>query len=249
MKAGEIYAFLNGLYPETTACDFDNVGLLVGDYDAEITKALISLDCTLTTVKNAVSNGCQLIITHHPVIFDPLKNVIADSVVYELIRNNLTVISLHTNLDIADGGVNDSLCKAIGLENVEPFTAFDGFLLREGVTTSPLTAKSFAERLKKVLGGNVRYTDGGKDIETVLVCSGNGGKYVTEAISCGFDALVTAELKHNQFLFASDYGVSIFDAGHYNTEDIVLEPLKEILTDKFKSIDFITDHTNLINYI
>lgn len=247
MKADEIFAYLNELYPVDTACDFDNPGFLVGDRNTQITKALISLDCTLTTVKNAVQNGCQLIITHHPVIFEPLKNVLAGSVVYELIKNGISVISMHTNLDIADGGVSDSLCKAIGLKKIEPFTAFDGFLLREGVI-SPVSAQSFAEQLKTVLGGNVRFTDGGKAIEKVLVCSGSGGEFVNEAVTCGFDALVTAEVKHHQFLFAAENRLSVFDAGHFGTEDIVLEPLRSVLSRRFTDISFITDHTNLIKY-
>lgn len=248
MIAENIYAYLNNLYPETTACDFDNVGLLVGDYKAEVNKVLISLDCNLTTVKNAVNNGCQLIITHHPVIFDRLKNVLSGSVVYELIKNNLTVISMHTNLDIGDGGVNESLCKAIGLENIETFTAFDGFSLKSG-TISPVSPKKFAEQIKGVLGGCVKYIDGDCEIQKVLVCSGSGGNYIKEAVSCGFDALVTSEIKHNIFMLADDYKISVFDAGHFNTEDIVIEPLQKLLSKKFNDIEFITDHTNPIKSV
>jgi len=247
MKAEKIYAYLNGLFPENTACDFDNVGFLVGDYKMDVDKVLISLDCNLSTIQNAKSNNCKLIITHHPVIFDGLKNVLSGSVVYELIKNGISVISMHTNLDIADGGVTDSLCKAIGLKNITPFKAFDGFLLREG-TISPTKAEKFAKHLKNVLGGNVKFTNGDNDINNVLVCSGSGGEFITEAITCGFDALVTSEVKHHQFLMAADNNISLFDAGHFNTEDIVLEPLKNILSEKFKEVTFITDHTNLIKY-
>ena len=113
MQINDIFEFLNRLYPVSTACDFDNVGLLVGDGNATLNKALISLDCTLKTVEKAIQEDCQLIITHHPVIFDPLKRVNCGSVVYELIKSGISVISMHTNLDIGDGGVNDSLCISL----------------------------------------------------------------------------------------------------------------------------------------
>lgn len=247
MTVREIYDYLNSLYPVSTACDFDNAGLLVGDPETEVKKALISLDCTLNTVKKAAENGCQLIITHHPVIFEPLKNVLSGSVVYELISNGISVISMHTNLDIADGGVSDSLCKAMGLTEIKPYTASDGFLLRCGAI-SPVSAESFAERLKTALGGSIKYVDGGRTIEKVLVCSGSGGEFIEDAINGGFDALVTAEIKHHQFILAATGGISVFDGGHFNTEDIVIEPLKTVLSEKFGSVEFITDHSNSIKY-
>lgn len=245
MLAENILEYLNELYPESTALDFDNVGLLVGDYKSEVTKALVALDCTLKTVNNAVKNGCNLIITHHPVIFDPLKNVLKGSVVYELIKNNITVISMHTNLDVGKGGVNDCLCNTLGLNNIKNFTACDGFLLREG-SISPISPKAFAEHIKATLGGNVRFADGGKNIEKVLVCSGSGGNYINEAILYGFDALVTSEVKHHQYLLAADNGVSIFDAGHFYSENVIVEPLKMLLSNHFKEIEFITDTNNNI---
>lgn len=248
MTVKEIYNFLNSLFPVSTACDFDNSGLLIGDPEAEINNTLISLDCTLETVKNAIKNNCQLIITHHPVIFSPIKNAVSGSVVYELIRNNIAVISMHTNLDIADGGVTDSLCKAIGIEEIQPVTASDGFLLRGGVI-SPVNAENFAKSLKTALGSNIRYVDGGKSIEKVLVCSGSGGEFVADAIFGGYDALVTSEIKHHQFLMAQDNQISAFDAGHFATEVIVIKPLMELLQKQFPRFSFLTDTESTIKYI
>lgn len=248
MRAKDILSYLNRLYPLDTACDFDNVGLLVGDYNADVKRVLLSLDCTLTTVKTAVECNCNLIITHHPIIFEPLKNVLAGSVVFELIKNGITVISMHTNLDVGDGGVNDCLCKAIGLENIKKTVASDGFLLNEGAI-KPQTAESLANHLKSTLKTNIRFADGGKEITKVLVCSGSGGNFITDAIIGGFDALITSEVKHHQFLLAADNGISIFDAGHFNTEDIVIEPLKEILSKQFGGIKFFTTHASPIKSI
>ena len=247
VKVKEIFDFLNRLYPLETACDFDNPGLLIGDGEANVSKALIALDCTLETVKKAIKENANLIITHHPVIFGGLKKINAGSISFELIKNGISVISMHTNLDIGEGGVNDCLCKVLKLEKIIPYTAKDGYLLKCG-TVSPISADFFAKQIKDVLGGCIKYVDGGRKIEKVLVCSGSGGDFISDAINGGFDALVTADIKHHCFLEAKDFNLSLFDAGHFNTEDIVIEPLKETLKKEFPEIDFITYHSTSILY-
>ena len=117
MTVKEIFDFLNGKFPVTTACDFDNVGLLVGDPKREVSAVMVALDCTKEAIAAAKENGCELIVTHHPVIFDPLKSVTADSMVYDLIANGIAVLSMHTNLDVGIGGVNDRLCKSLALSD------------------------------------------------------------------------------------------------------------------------------------
>ena len=247
MTVKQIFEFLDSKFPISTACDFDKVGILVGDSNAKVNKALLSLDCTLDTVKKAVDSECQLIITHHPVIFSPLKSVLSGSIVYELIRNNITVISMHTNLDVGPGGVNTCLCDVLGLQNTEIFIAEDGYALQKG-EIAECSAESFAELLKNKLNTVVKYVDGGKVIKNVLVCSGSGGNFISDAIKGSFDALVTADVKHNQFLEAYDSAVSLFDCGHYNTEDIVIEPLCDVLSEEFKEVEFITTHKTNIKY-
>lgn len=245
MTVQNIYDFLKEKFPLDTACDFDNVGLLVGNPDNTVNNVLIALDCTDITVENAVKNGCNLIVTHHPVIFEPLKNVLKGSIVYSLIENKISVISMHTNLDVGVGGVNDSLCKAISLSDIETVIAEDGYVLRKG-SLSPISADALAEKLKNDLGGCIKYVDGGKKIETVLVCSGSGGNFLSEAVKHNCDAFVTADVKHNQFLEAKHLGLSLFDAGHFNTEDVVVPALKEMLENKFNNISFICDRTSFI---
>lgn len=248
MKVQNIFDFLNTLFPVSDANDYDNPGLLVGEPEREVKRALIALDCTLETVNEAVKKQCDVIITHHPVIFSPLRNVLAGTVVYELLRNSISVISMHTNLDVGENGVNDRLCREIGLENIKPHTAADGYLLKWG-TVLPIGAESFATLLKAKLGGCIKFVDGGKPIKKVLVCSGSGGDFVQEAISFGFDALVTADIKHHHFLTALDNGISLFDAGHYNTEDIIVEPLREMLQKEFSNCEFLTHHPNKFKFV
>ncbi|MBP3706210.1 MAG: Nif3-like dinuclear metal center hexameric protein [Clostridia bacterium] len=237
IKNKDIYDFLCEKYPLNTACDFDNPGFLVGDEDIKADRVLVTLDCDLKAVQSAKALGCNLIITHHPVIFDPLKTVTKGSVVFELIENGISVISMHTNLDIGECGVNDCLCKALHLKNVEIFEAADGFKLRKGVSDES-DPDRLAESIKKQLGGTVRYV-AGRPIKNALVCSGSGGDFLADAIKGGFDALITSDVKHNVFLDALNAGISLFDAGHYHTENVVIDPLCDMLKARFNDIEFI----------
>ncbi len=245
MKVKDIFEFLNKKFPVDTACDFDNVGLLIGDSECEVKKAVVALDCTMDVIGDAIANGCELIITHHPVIFEPLKKVLKGSVPYEVISNNLSVISMHTNLDVGVGGVNDSLCELLSPLSVETVIASDGYALKK-CSISPVTADTLAESLKSKLGGCIKYADCQKEIKTALICSGSGGNFINEVLNFGCDALITADVKHNQFLEAQRLGVCLFDAGHFNTEDVVVEPLKAMLEKQFDKIQFISNHESVI---
>lgn len=237
MKVKNILDYLDGLYPVSTACDFDNVGLLVGDGDCDVTGAVVALDCDVKAIDFAEQKGANLIITHHPVIFEPLKSVTENDIVFKLIKSEISVISMHTNLDVGNGGVNDTLCDTLCLKDVKPYIAADGYKLKYG-NTDFNSADNFAAFIKERLGGAVRYVDGGKPVKKVLVCSGSGGSYIKEAIENGFDALVTADVKHNYFIDAVNANISLFDGGHYNTENVIVKPLCNRLQKQFPSIRF-----------
>lgn len=249
MTVKDIFDFLNKKFPTDTACDFDNVGLLVGDPDTEVQKAVVALDCTPSAVNTAIKKGCQLIITHHPVIFDPLKRVLAGSAVYEVIKSGVSVISMHTNLDVGIGGVNDCLSSALSLNNATKVAAEDGYLLNIGELTSPLYPDDLAVYIKEKLGGAVKYFGADKEIKRVLLCSGSGGSYIGEVLRHNCDALITADVKHNQFLDAQRFGVSLFDAGHFDTEDVVTEPLRQLLQAEFPDVAFTADRISKIRHI
>ena len=245
MTVQNIFDFLNKKFPTDTACDFDNVGILVGDKDAKVTKALVTLDCTKHAINQAVDLGCELIITHHPVIFNPLKNVLKDSIVFELIRNNISVISMHTNLDQGENGVNDTLCEVLNPLTKEVFIGHDGFAFRK-CRISPILSDDLADKLNFKLGGGIKYVPCDKQIENILVCGGSGGNFIADAIINGCDALLTADVKHNHFLDAQNNNIALFDAGHFNTEDVIVEPLKNLLQAEFSNIQFTTYHFSLI---
>ena len=249
MTVNDIFEFLNDIAPANTACDVDNAGILVGDPSADVSGAVVALDCTASAIKTAIKNNCELIITHHPVIFDPLKTVLTGSTVFELIKSGISVISMHTNLDIAVSGVNDCLCRVLEFDNFEKRPASDGYLLNFAELDTPLSADELARHIKEKLGGSVKFTDSGKNIKRVALCSGSGGGYAFDtAVSC-CDALVTADVKHNIFIDTERLGISVFDAGHFNTEDAVTEPLKSLLSEKFKTVSFYADHHSEIKYV
>jgi len=248
MKTVEIFNILNNIFPADTACSFDNVGFLVGDRTAEISGILTVLDCDMAAIKKAVELGCNLIVTHHPIIFTPLKTVTEESVVYAAIKNGISVISMHTNLDVGAGGVNDCLCKAVGFKNIKTHIAPDGYGLRIA-QIEPCDCETLAKRFKSALNSEIKYVKTNRPIKTVLVCSGSGGDFVGEAVNVGADALLTADVKHNFFIDAANAGIALFDAGHYSTEDVVTEPLAEIIRSNITAdITVHTFHPNFINW-
>lgn len=249
-----IYDAIDRLAPFWLTMDFDNTGILVGDRNREVSCALLALDCTPAVVEQARQLGAQLIITHHPVIFHPLKRVNEDAVVYQLIRSDIAVISAHTNLDIAQGGVNDALASAIGLRDCRGLELLNeqtgAWLGRIGTLPEPLSPEAFAAHIKACLNASsVKFAAAPRAIRTVALCSGSGADCLDAAISAGADALLTSEVKQHEYLAAAAAGISIFDAGHFDTEDIVTEPLRDYLAKEIPDVHFFTTHRSAIQAI
>lgn len=249
-----IYDAIDRLAPFWLTMDFDNTGILIGDRNREVSCALLALDCTPAVVEQARQLGAQLIITHHPVIFHPLKRVNEDAVVYQLIRSDIAVISAHTNLDIAQGGVNDALASAIGLRDCRGLELLNeqtgAWLGRIGTLPEPLSPEAFAAHIKACLNAaSVKFSAAPRAIHTVALCSGSGADCLDAAISAGADALLTSEVKQHEYLAAAAAGISIFDAGHFDTEDIVIEPLRDYLAKEIPDVHFFTTHRSAIQAI
>ena len=248
MTVNDIYTYLDDKYNFSSALSYDNVGHLVGSLNSTVTGILVCLDCTDEAVSMAVGNGANLIVSHHPVIFDPLKSVTDESLVYRLIRNDISVISAHTNLDQADGGINETLAKVIGLENIERVTDSEGFVYRIGETKEPVSADDFAKEVSKKLSLPVKYVGTNTHIKRVAVCSGSGGSMLYEVAEQGIDAYLTADIKHDVFMDAHAMGIALFDAGHFGTEDIIVKPLAEELKKAFPDIDVYENHFSPIKF-
>lgn len=236
MKIKEIYDYLDTIAPFNTAAEWDNCGLSVGSLDSDVNKVLIALDVTDHVIDTAVTCGAQLVITHHPLLFAPVAQIEANSLVYKAVKSGETFIAAHTNLDKADGGVNDCLARKVGITNLKQ-SQVDEFLKIGEI--DPCTPAEFALRVKNALGGKVSFTHNNATIKTVALCSGGGGDLIDASHLAGADALLTGEAKHHEFLYANHIGTDLFVAGHYETEVIVCEALCDRLSQKFPQIEFV----------
>ncbi len=232
MTIQDIYTFLHNRAPFDTAEGWDNPGMLVGDPHRAVTRVLVALDATAGAVDTAEAVGAELIVTHHPVIFAPLKRLTADSIPYRLAAAGIDLIAAHTNLDKAEGGVNDTLAARLGLTDVT--VAADEYT-RIGTLSEPMSARDFAAHVAAVLDTAVRYS-GDKTVHTVAVCGGSGGDFMLRCADA--DAYVTGEVRHHEWLAAADR-INVIEAGHYATEVPVVDTLTAWLTEAFPDLTVI----------
>ena len=238
VSAKELYDFIDSLAPFDTQMSFDNAGLLTGDKNTISDTVIISLDVTGDVIKEAVENNANIIISHHPVIFTPLKSLSSDSVPFLCARHNITVISAHTNLDIAKGGVNETLAEYAGVIADEYFTD-DCMIL--GHLPKPADCKELAKSLAGHISG-LRYTDTGI-IEKIAVSCGAGGNNIFLAAKCGADGFITGEIKHHEIIFANEKNIAVFDLGHFNSENLIIPVLAKKLSQRFPDTNFLCSKT------
>mgnify|MGYP002772612537 FL=1 len=200
--------------------------------NAEVKKAAVVLDITHEEIKKAKAICADLIISHHPVIFNPIKSVTKGSVPYELVASSINALCCHTPLDIADGGTNDSLAELLGI-NV---TRADDPILRLG-TVEPTTAQELAGKIANTLNTKVRYADAGKTIKKIAICTGAGCSLIEAAGE--IDAFITGDASHHNFLDCVQAGITLIAAGHYETEIIVVPVLVKKLQAQFPDIEII----------
>ncbi len=347
---GDIYDYIDKIAPFSLADSWDNSGLLIGDRSAKVQNVVVALDAGIDVVNEATKSRADLIVTHHPVIFKALKNISGSGIAHRLIRGGVGVISAHTNLDIADGGINDVLAERFGLFGTKPLTVTQrenrfvitvmvpfesseklksamfnagagdfenysecAFTVRgsgqflpmnganpavgivgipEHITENQITMVCSEDKIKDVISalrmvhpyecpafhvfrdisdsiqrgygriGNldksmsfcefsdmvkkelacdrIRCYDSGREIKKVAVCGGSGGDMLKDAYNSGCDVLVTGDVQHHIYLEAQLYGISLIDAGHYNTEYVVIPKLADMLSTKFVDVKFST---------
>ncbi len=230
MNVQQIFDFLNSRAPFAQAEEWDNPGLLVGDPHREVARVLVALDATAGALDTAKAVGADLMVTHHPVIFAPLKRLKGDSIPYRLAAEDIALIAAHTNLDKAAGGVNDTLASLLGLTDVT--VAEDGYT-RIGTLQEPMTARDFAAHVAEVLDAPVRYA-GDKPVTTVGVCGGGGGDFIADCVGLA-DAYVTGEVKHHEWL-ENARRINVVEAGHYATEVPVVDTLAGWLQEAFPQL-------------
>lgn len=238
----DIYDVLDRAAPFASALSFDNSGLLVGDPAAEVARALVALDITPAVVEEAASINAKLIISHHPVIFEPLKSLGSRSVPYLLAKHGIAALCAHTNLDISPVcGVNVALASRLGLKNIRQEDVFgEDCVLFSGEIDGAPSAEGFAAWVRERLQTPaVQVVAGDRPIRRVFLCSGAGGDFVPFAACRGADAYVTGEMKHHQMLAAASSGVTCVVAGHYETEIVFAEFLASYLKKRLPGAAFL----------
>lgn len=250
----QVRDFLNAIAPFNAAESYDNVGLLVGNPTDEVTGIAACLDITEDIINETVSKSASLIVSHHPVIFHPMKNILSGSPVYSLVRNKISAIAVHTNFDMSEGGVNDTLMELFGWEScgvLEPVG--DKGIGIGAVTELPFcfNAKSLAEFCKRVLFLNdVRYCEGNtQEIRKIGVCGGAGGDLLRRAAQLGCQALITGDIKHSVWIEAKQLGMTLVDAGHYGTEKFSSHRIAAILSRAFPEIPVFAAESEVPPYI
>lgn len=248
-KAGEIYDYLKELAPLELQMDFDNSGFQLGRLDAEVNRALLALDVTEEVVGEAIELGAQLIISHHPLIFSKLRSIM-DTKLLRLAENRIAVISMHTNLDIAAGGVNDVLITLLGARADGPLDPDN--CGRVGELPEAQQFDSFLRFCKTALDSKgLRYYDAGRPVKRLAVMGGSGGDYIGCAAEKGCDTYVTADIKYHQFLEAKELGINLIDGDHFCTENPVIPSLCEKLRHEFPDVCFTVSasHGQVISFI
>lgn len=266
---------LEQLAPKAAACDWDNPGLLVGRSDREVSRIYVALDASCAVVDAAIDAGCDLIVTHHPIIFRGVKSINDQSALglklLDLIRNDVSVFSMHTNFDSCPGGMADIVCAALGLRKtglMEP-TGFlpkdtqngaaEGLQLRVVETEGDvnpdaygigftaelpelLSAAELAARVKACFGlPFVQYYDAGMPIRRIACCPGSGRGELKEVLSLGVDAFLSGDMGHHEGLDLCEEGISLLDAGHYGLEHIFVHYIAGFLRAQFPEAEIIEE--------
>ncbi|MEF9970335.1 MAG: Nif3-like dinuclear metal center hexameric protein [Ruthenibacterium sp.] len=224
----QVAEFLETWAPKALAEPWDNVGILVR-CEEKVTGILTALDITPAVVAEAVAHKCNLIVSHHPVIFTPLTQLTADSAAFALVQNHVSAICMHTNLDAAPGGVNDMLVALFSVQNAAALSGCG----RIGTLRQNMTVPQFCALTGKVLQTHGTYYDSGKPIHTLAIVSGAGGDFMAAAQEAGADCLLTGEVKYHEALCAKEAGFSFVSAGHFETEFPIADLLRRRLAVAF----------------
>ena len=277
LRIHEIVSAFEAVAPLALQESYDNSGLIVGDRDAEVTRALLCLDCTEAVVDEAIVKGCDIIIAHHPIVFGGLKRFTGGDyvqrTVIKAIQNNIAIYACHTNLDnVLRGGVNERIAHQLGFDVervLRPIAAdFGSFASSGGVVDSevfrtagagvlcnlqkPMNVLDFLQHVKERMGAEVvKYTK--CDIEVVgkvAICGGAGSFLIGDALRAGADAFITSDVKYHEF-FDAQGKMLLCDIGHYESEKYTIDLFSNILSAKFPKFAtiFAGTITNPIDYL
>lgn len=238
VKCQTIVTHIEEMAPKSLALEGDNTGWQVGDPGNPVEHVLLALDVGEQTVAEAVEVGAQLIVSHHPLIYKPLRSIRFDlplgRILIQLIRSNIGVYSAHTNLDAAEYGVNTALANQLGLTDLGPLSPeLEGFG-RIGRLPEPVTFAEFIGSVKVALGIPGSRAGGplNRMVSKVAICGGSGGDLWSKAAFAGADVYITGDLKYHTAQDILNAGMNFIDPGHFASERVVLEPLADYLKER-----------------
>lgn len=259
MKIKDVFTALERFAPLPLQEDWDNAGLQVGVTEAEVSGALLCLDVTESVVDEAIEKGCNLIVSHHPLVFRGLK-LISDRnyvqrCVMKAIKHDVVIISMHTNLDAAKGGVNDEIAKRLGLHNIRFTTptekaGIECSIGSIGELPTPLSSREFIALVKQTFNAGAVLTNGllDREIRTVAVGGGSCGDFVGMAERAGADAFITGEMHYHEYFDHDNIQIAVI--GHYESEQFTQHLLARIINKECPDVRCIIteNNTNPIKY-
>ena len=256
MNIREIIDALERFAPLPLQDDYDNSGLQVGTTETEVSGVLLCLDVTRQVVDEAINNGCNMIISHHPLLFRPLKKLTDDnigSIVMSAVRLGITIYASHTNLDNASKGVNMRIANVLGLTDVKPLDEHPdgngaGII---GRFPNSLTEDELLALIKEKFGVKCIRHNGnlGRKVSRMAVCGGSGAFLADMAVEKGADAFMTGEIGYHRF-FGYDGVIKLIETGHFESEQFTVDLMADILNEAFPALKVVktTVKTNPINY-
>ena len=266
-KVSEILSYITEVAPIHWQESYDNSGLLVGDANALVDKVLLTLDLTEKVIDEAIENSFHLVISHHPLIFKGLKNILVDDttgrIITKAIKHDISIAAMHTNIDNSFYGVNRILAEQLGLKDLQILRSSQQSAIRDqqleiqvgsgmlGVLENEISENDFLKIIKEKLNvGAIRHSEFlNKPIRKVAICGGSGAFLIDDAKRCGADVYVTADLKYHDF-FDADNEILIVDAGHFETEQFTKQLFADIILKKNPkfAVQISRVNTNSVNY-
>jgi len=265
MKVRALIDYLHTIAPNEFQEDYDNSGLLVGNYDDDIKGVLVSLDVTEAVIEEAKNIGANVIVSHHPIIFSGLRRIVGknyvERIVQKAIKNDINLFAIHTNLDnVYVNGVNTHIANLLGLKDVEILQPKGDTIHSEqkigagviGNLNQAVDEIVFLKSLKEKMNTQaIKYTDLlNKPIQKVAVCGGSGRFLLEEAKRQKADIFISSDFKYHEF-FDADNQIVIADVGHFESEQFTIQMLYEILKQKFNNfaLHYTKINTNPVNYL
>lgn len=242
MNAVEIIRFFETRYPPELAYEWDNCGLQLGTLNQKVERVLVTLDVTKEVVKEAIQNKVHLIISHHPLMFKPMQNIVFDNpkgwMVKNLIQHNIAVYSAHTNFDQAEGGMNDVLAKMVGIQNPELLD--EEYNIGRYGRIAKTDFMEFVKEVKKTFHLDTLKVIGRTDktVEHVAISGGSGSHHMYAAKKRNCQVYITGDVTYHTALDAIQLGITVIDAGHH-IEIVFVEEVQKVLTEQFPEIVFL----------